>query len=78
MRSILDLFERLKDELVQCGVQECVVDWTSRHALQHLSVLLDFVFLKPVDGHLPVVDGNEIDQLSVVLNVHVSLLNGSL
>jgi len=36
---------------------------------------MDFVFLELVDRHLPVVNGDKVDELSVVLNVNVSLLD---
>lgn len=43
--------------------------------MQHLRVLLDFVFLELINRHLPVVDGDEVDELSVVLNVDVTLFD---
>jgi len=33
------------------------------------------VFLELVDRHLPVVNGNEVDELSVVLDVDITLLD---
>ena len=39
------------------------------------SCTVDFVCLELVDRHLPVVDCDKVDELSVVLNVDVTLLN---
>lgn len=36
------------------------------------------MFLELVDRHLSVIDSDEIDELSVVLNINVTLLNFSL
>jgi len=36
---------------------------------------LDFVFLELVNRHLPVVNGDKVDELSVVLDVNITLLD---
>lgn len=76
--SHLALFEDLEDARVESRGQVRVVDAARGHVLQHLLVLRHLVALEPVDGHLPVVDGNEVDQSAVLLNVNVGGFNTGL
>lgn len=60
----------------QRGVQVCVRDLLDAEIVEHLVVGLRLQALKLVDGELAVVDRDEVNQLLVVLDIHVQLLDG--
>lgn len=56
-------------------VNDRVGDLLGRELVQQLQVVLRLLPLELRDGHLPVVDRQEVDQLLVVLDVPIGLFN---
>ena len=72
------LFVQLEDAVVQSSRDVCVTNLAYGEEVEHLLVLEQLGLLELVDGQLAVVDRDEVDQLSVVLNIHVHGLDVSL
>ena len=64
--------------MIQSGRGVRVTDLADGEEVQHLLVLEEFGLLELVDGQLTVVNRDEVDQFSVVFNVHVLCLDISL
>ena len=52
-----------------------ISDFTNCEEVEHLLVLQELGLFELVDGQLTVVDGDEVDQLAVVLHIYVHLLD---
>lgn len=63
------LFLELKQSVVERGGEVGVGNLTDGEVVEHAKVLLDLVRLVLLNGHVPVVDRNEVDELAVVLDL---------
>ena len=60
----------------QSGVEVCVRHFFDAEIVEHLVVRAGLQTLKLVDDNLAVENRDEIDELFVLLNIHVKLLDG--
>jgi hypothetical protein len=65
----------LEDLLSQLRVESCIHDVSRAHQVQHPAVLRNFVLLELIDGVLPVVHSDELEQHVVLLDHFVVLRN---
>lgn len=71
-------FLKLENRVAQVSTDVAVSDLTDGEGAEHSLVVVNLVSLELVDGHVTMLDGNEVDKLAVVLDGVVGSLNVSL
>jgi len=64
--------------VAELGGHVRVRDRADRHLIEHLCILRHLVLLKSVDCELSLVNSDEVDEFSVLFDLHVGLFDARL